>query len=118
KTERKPRPMPTLEQFADNRRLRIRRDSCGEAIIAGKPRNASRPEYQSHIYDNGDERFGVCLLCPTVGKWNNAAKRLLAIGLELVQNGDTEGTLLFTPDDRKKAKAAIREAGIKTRRTM
>jgi len=108
----------TLEQFADNYRLKVRRDSCGDAIIPGKPRNAARLEDRSHIFENGDGRLGVCLRCLTPGKWTYAKQRLTKAGFEVLQDGDTEGTLLFDPSDRPQAKAAIREAGIKARRIL
>jgi hypothetical protein len=110
--------MTTIEQFADDNRIKLRKDSCGEIVIPGKPRNATRPEDQSHIFENGDGRFGVCLLFPTPGKWTYTKQRLTKAGFEVKQNGDAEGTLLFDPSDRQQAKAAIREAGIKTRRTL
>jgi len=112
----------TVEQFAKQYRVKMRRDSCGEEIIPGKKFCRDMPdrmEYRSHVYDHGDgARFGVCLLFTSVGKWHNAAKRLLAAGFTLKQNGDTEGTLLFDPTNATQAKAALKGAGVKTRRKL
>jgi hypothetical protein len=95
----------TLEQFAEQYRVRIRRDSCGEEIISGKKFCHDMPkrvEYHSHIYDNGDGRFGVCLLSLTPGKWTHAKKRVFADGFTLGQDGDTEGRLTSIPPMRSR----------------
>jgi hypothetical protein len=108
-----------IKQFAESYPVKTRRDNCGEEIIPGKQWQkdmSERKDYRCHVYDNGDGRFGVCLLLGTVGKWNNAKKRLLVAGFALGQSGDTEGTLLFSPADTRQARAAIKEAGIRTRK--
>ena len=105
-----------LEEFATKYRLRTRRDSCGEPIIPGKPRKALRPEDRSHIYDNGDGRFGLTLIMGTAKKWNSRRKQAQAAGFEVAQNGDAEGSLLFDPGNSAQAKLAIKLAGVRERR--
>jgi hypothetical protein len=44
----------TVQEFAGQYRLRVRRDTCGEEIISGKKFCKDMPdrlEYRSHIYD-------------------------------------------------------------------
>ena len=60
----------------------------------------------------------MCLLLGSVKRWNNAKRYLLAEGFELHQDGETEGTLLFDPDDPCQADAAIRAAGIARRKNV
>jgi hypothetical protein len=108
-----------IKEFAEKHNVNVRRDTCGEEIIPGKPRKAERVEDRSHVYDHGDgKRFAVCLLFASGRRWVNAKRRLLALGFELRQQGDTEGTLLFDPENEGMAKAALREAGVKKRRVM
>jgi hypothetical protein len=99
---------PTLEKFARTHNLRraVLRDSCGEQlIILGKPPKP-RPEDCSHIFDNGDGRLGVSILVNSARAWRAAKDKLIPLGFELHQNGDTEGTLLFDPENEAQSKAA------------
>ena len=105
----------TIEQFAQTFSVNVRRDSCGESIIPGKPRKEKRPEDRSHIflYSEDEKTFGVLLTFSTARRWNSVRERLVAAGFTLGQKGDREGTLLFDPTDSRQANAAIREAGIR-----
>ena len=104
-----------ISEFASKQRLRVRLDSCGEAIIPGRPRSAPRPEDRNHIYEHSQTRLGIYLRL-TPKAWGYAKKRLLIKGLELRQDGDSEGTLLFDPENPSEARAAIRETGARERR--
>lgn len=115
----------TIQEFAEQNRVRVRRDSCGEEIIPGRPRNATRQEDRSHIYQHSDDGklFGLCYVQPlpypsSVGKYRNAQKRLLAAGFTQQQNGDAEGIFLFDPTNDEQAKIALREAGIRINRPL
>ena len=115
--------MMTISEFAEQYRVKTRKDSCDESIIPGKPRKTKWVEDACHIYENGDEQFGLCLMNPlpypeTKAKYSNAKKRLLAAGFIQGQDGDSEGTFLFNPANAVQAKLAIREAGIKIRRKI
>ncbi|HKF05450.1 MAG TPA: hypothetical protein VKB49_24240 [Candidatus Sulfotelmatobacter sp.] len=108
-----------LTEFAERFRVKTKVDSCGEQIIPGKPYKTRRPEDRNQIFDYGDdEHFGVSLLLTTARQWGNAAKRLLAVGMTVLQEGDTEGTLLFDPANASQVRAAPKEAGIKRRRVL
>lgn len=90
----------TLTRFAEHRRLKIRRDECGDRIISGRRGD--------HIYDMGDGRLAVCLMFPTKMRWTYAKKKLRGAGFIVRQDGDTEGTATFDPDDGAQARLAIR----------
>jgi len=88
-----------IGNFAEQHNVRVRLDSCGESVIPG--RGKGRVEERHHIYENGDERFGVCLQFDSAKKFGNARRRLLALGFQPRQTGDREGTLLFDPSNRE-----------------
>lgn len=50
------------------------------------------------------------------GWWANRRRSAIAAGMQLDQDGDTEGSLIFDPTDAKQALAAIRISGCKQRR--
>lgn len=104
---------PLIERFAEQYRLKVRRDSCGDEIIPGKPHKADRPEDRNHIYEHSDGRLGVYLSFPSARSWNARRTTALAAGFVLNQNAQTEGTLLFSPENEQQARLAIRLAGIK-----
>jgi hypothetical protein len=108
----------TIQQFAEQYHVKVRRDSCGEEIIPGKPRNAKRQEDRRHIFQHSDDGklFGVYVHFNSGRAFGFALRRLLAAGFTPAQIGDTEGTMLFNPSDVDEAKAAIQEAGIRISR--
>jgi hypothetical protein len=108
----------TVQDFATQNRLTTKKDSCGEIVIPGRPRNAARAEDRCRIFEYGSGKFGICLLMGTVGKWNNRKKAALGTGFTLGQDGDSEGTLLFDPQDAKQAKLAIKLVGAKEKRRV
>lgn len=89
----------TLEKFAQDHRVRLRRDQCGEQIVSGRA---------GHVYDTADGlRFGVLLMFNSPRKWNSAKKKLEAGGFTIRQDADCEGTALFCPSNMDQAKTAI-----------
>ncbi len=108
----------TIQEFEEQYRLTTKKDSCGEVVIAGRPRDAARAEDRCHIFEHGNGKFGICLLMGTVGKWNNRKKTAQGEGFTLGQDGDTEGTLLFDPQDTKQSKLAIRLVGAREKRRV
>ena len=110
-----------ISAFSEKYRVRTKRDSCGDPIIPGNARPKDMPqrvEYASHIYENGDGRFGLCLLFETKIRWTYAKKSLEDAGFLIRQNGDTEGTALFDPDNWKQARLAIKLARIRNRKIL
>ncbi|MGD0921688.1 MAG: hypothetical protein ABSA70_08010 [Terriglobia bacterium] len=86
-----------------------KRDECGEAVISGK---------LGQIYEHGAGKFGCMVLGKSVRYWNAARRRLSALGCRVIQNGDTEGTALFDPQDNSQVKVAIGLIGAKQRRRV
>jgi len=107
----------TIEEFALKHNLRTKADSCGEAlVILGKP--PRRPEDCSHIFYFGDGTFGLTLLLASGLLWNNAKKRLLGLGFEVHQDGESDGVLTFDPGNPAHVKAALKAAGILARKNV
>jgi hypothetical protein len=110
--------MNGLEHFTETRRVRARRDGCGESIIPGKLRARDVPlrlEYSSHIYEHGDGRFGVLLMFESKRRWGSARRKLAAVGFEVRQDGDAEGTALFDPSNAMQVRLALKLARIRSR---
>ena len=98
--------------------LHLRKDSCGDPIIVGRPPKPARAEDSNHIFDNSDGRLGVSIFCRSKAAWTGMKKRLLDAGLELHQNGDIEGTLLFHAENEVQAAAAIKAVGARRRKQL
>ena len=101
--------MMDLMSLAAANRLRVRRDEGGSRIISGK---------NGHLWDHGAGLFAVTLLDLTRRKWTHRKKLCLKAGMELHQDGDFEGTLLFDPEDSEQVKVALSVAGVKKRRQL
>ena len=99
--------------FAEKYRLRVRRDECGDPIVVGK---------LGELYQHDDGLVGLVLMSPNGDdpKLDNTLRsrmrKALREGLELVQQGDYESSLLFNPQDHAQAKLAIRLVGVKPKR--
>jgi hypothetical protein len=100
-----------LENWAVEQNLKVRRDSCGEPLIV--PGNPRRSEDISHIYQHSPDVLGLVLLYDTPTLWSNAKKKLTGLGFTVHQDGDTEGVLLFNPENQTQVTAAIKTAGLK-----
>lgn len=111
----------TIRDFATQNNLRLRRDSAGDLIVAGRRTADDMPkqrEYANHIYDGfADDRLGVCLSFRSKRKWNATRRTLELAGCLLKQNSDTEGCLTFDPTNAEQVQAVIKAAGLKARRT-
>jgi len=88
----------TVEVFAEQHKLRLRRDECGEQFI---------PCRRGQIFDNGDGRLGVMILNDSPRGWGNARRAVEAAHFDITQNGEEEGTALFNPADRRQVKVAF-----------
>jgi hypothetical protein len=111
-----------IKEFAAKYHVRTKRDSCGEDIVAGSVRPKDMParvEYAAHVYDHGDgKRFGLLLLFQSKPKWTYAKKKLVAAGFTIKQDGDTEGTALFDPENCAQVDVAFRVAHIRVRKEL
>jgi hypothetical protein len=54
----------------------------------------------------------------TKAKWTYAKKKLTAGGFTIRQDGDTEGTALFNPEDKAQGRLALKIAGARVRREL
>jgi hypothetical protein len=108
-------PAPVLSQlrtFAEQHRLRLRRDEDGRLIIPGR---------HGQLYDWEDgARLAVMVIGEHVTSrhWGNRRRACLMAGMDLIQDGDAEGTLRFDPTDRAAARTAIRAVGAYRRRQL
>ncbi len=99
-----------LHQFAAKHRLKVVTDKDdGTSIIRGQT---------GHVYEFDEHCLGVMYLSTNVAKTNNRRKACEAVGMEVVQDGDTEFAVVFGPDNPKQAALAIRVAGCKRRRIL
>ncbi|HET9406021.1 MAG TPA: hypothetical protein VFO39_02175 [Candidatus Sulfotelmatobacter sp.] len=110
-----------LESFATKYKLKLKRslDDNGEYVINGK---------SGQIYEYSDCELAVCFTpglnkdrgigtwCPR--RWSNLKRSALATGMTLRQNGDSEGSLSFDPDNRQQAKLAIKIAAVRPKRVL
>lgn len=92
----------TIDDFATKHRLQTRRDDLGELIVRCR---------HGQIYEYNNERLGVMFLLKSAIKWNNRRKECEAAGMKVIQDGDTEGTLLFDPENKAQARVAMRSVG-------
>jgi hypothetical protein len=93
----------TLAGFAEQYRLRVKRDECGDLVIRGK---------FGYLYELDAGRFGIVLESPADNGHSDKTlrarkRRAIAAGFLLRQEGDCEAVLLFDPWDAKQAALAV-----------
>jgi hypothetical protein len=114
----------TITEFATQRRLKTRREDCGDfidVIITGN---------QGQIYEVSldGSKFGVMFMPPKTAtepwgrwcpkRWGNFRRAGIAAGMTILQNGDSEGCLQFDPTDKAQSTLAIRIAGVRPKRRV
>ncbi len=105
--------MENLAQFAERKRLRIKRSEVGELMIPGRI---------GHLYEHDCGVFGLMLISPNGDdpKLDNTLRskmrKALREGLELHQRGDYESSFLFDAENKQHARLAIRLIGCKRKR--
>jgi len=105
------RDVDPIQAFATRNRLKTRVDDDGTRIIPGK---------YGHIfeYDTGQLAVMVIPDPPRKNYWTFSRTKLLEAGFVLLQNGDSEGSALFSPDDAEQTKLAIQVSGVKRKRRV
>jgi len=100
-----------LRHFAAAHRLNTSLDECGEIIIRGR---------RGQIYGYGASRLGVMFFPNTYRprQWGVHRRAATSAGMILVQNGDSEGCLVFVPEAPGHAELALKIAGVKKRRQI
>ena len=100
-----------IEQFAEQHRVRVTKDECGDPIIRGRVD-------ESNIYEYCPTELGVAFLTsakksPRTLLWNKFQSACLGAGMTLRQQGDAEGCFSFDPTNETQAKIALK--GIRVR---
>ena len=99
--------MTSIENFADQHRLRITRDACGDPNVQGRLyRDAVISEFD-------DSHLAMCWLTDgkataRTGLFNRVRHACLAAGMRRHQAGDAEGIFVFDPEDPVQARLAIK----------
>jgi hypothetical protein len=110
----------TIETFAQANGLRTKRDSDGLPTVPGR---------LGHVYEGfSDGMLGACFLPPPTPKdrsgkwtpkaWGNFRRAGLAVGMTLLQSGDSEGCLLFDPTNLEHVRLVRKALGLKVRRRL
>jgi hypothetical protein len=98
-----------IEAFAEAERLRVRRDEDNTRIIPGK---------DGHVWQYDEDTLAVTLLELKPRAWTLRKQACLAVGMEVTQDGDNEGTCLFDPTDSEQVRVALKVAQAKRKRVL
>lgn len=104
-----------IKTFAAKHNLKTKTDACGDTIIPGK--HGQLYDHEDHEDHEDGERFAV-IHSTTPRKWGFTRTECLAAGMELHQDGDNEGTLLFDPNNLQHVKVAIRAASCRVKKQL
>jgi hypothetical protein len=104
----------TLQQFAENHRLKVTRDTCGDAIIQG------RLYKDANISEHDDGKLCMCWLTEEsrAKKFNSVKRECLAAGMTIAQEGDDEAIFLFDGANAQQAKLAITSIRAKVKKVL
>lgn len=98
------------KEFAHKHSLRVRRSRQDDTDnVVGK---------HGEIYEYDEDKLAVMIMPhpPRRGLWVRCRANFLALGMNVVQNGDQEGSATFDPANPEQAKAAIQ--AIRTKRVQ
>ena len=108
-----------IHKFAENNRMKVTHDECGDAIIAGR---------QGQLYPYTESEMGVMFLPPKTKEdscgrwcpklWGNFKRAAALIGMVLTQDGDSEGCLSFDPQNAEQVKLAVKIAKVRIRKKL
>jgi hypothetical protein len=118
----------TIEKFAEKYGLKTRTDEDGTTIIPGKKHRLFVGKWKgklgsslNHIYEHDkgvlavmigfDGRNRAAMWEARKVMWRNA-------GMEMLQDGDWEGSAIFDPENGRQRTLAIKTAGVKPKRVM
>ncbi len=104
----------TIQQFAEKHRLKITRDTCGDAIIQG------RLYKDANISEHDAGKLCMCWLTKEsrTAKFNSVKRECLVAGMTIAQEGDNEAIFLFEPQNDAQAKLAIKSIRAKVKRVL
>ena len=92
------------KKFCEDNHLRYAVDDCHNPISPTKRRS-----YQDHLYWTGNEEIGVFVERESKAKYKHLKEKLIKLGCELNQDGDTEGTFFISQDKVSDVAQLIRE---------
>lgn len=98
-----------MKAFAKTRQLTTKRDEDNTITVPGPI---------GHIWKYGTKRLAITFLDLTTRQWATIRRACVKTGMELQQEGDYEGTLLFDPKNTKQVRAALKVTGLKKKRKM
>jgi hypothetical protein len=93
------------KEFAIKHRLRIRMLD-DERVIPCRSKSATGRDL-THICRHDDSLLMAVWFGNSARRWGNVSRAVLAAGCLRWQDGDSEGSVLFDPLDRRQAKAII-----------
>ncbi len=98
-----------LERWAKRHRLCSKRDDDGTEIVSGR---------HGQIYKYDAQHLGAMVIhgYHRARYWTSARKRLAAVGMMLVQNGDAEGAAIFDPADPRQSRTAVQVIGVRRKK--
>ncbi len=103
-----------IERFAKERRLKTAKQNCGDFI------EITIPGRQGQIYEYDDQTLAVMFFpakrAPKT--YGNFKRKALPLGMTLLQDGDSEGCLSFSPKDKEQVKLAIQIGKVRAKRQM
>ncbi len=105
--------MTSIEHFANQHRLRVKRDEGRDLII---------PARLGHLYKHDGGILGLMLASPNGddprldSTLRSRMRKALREGLELHQRGDHESTFVFNPENKQHARLAIQLVGARKKR--
>ncbi len=105
--------MTSIEHFANQHRLRTKRDEVKDLIIPGR---------LGHLYEHEGGVLALMLASPNGddprldSTLRSRMRKALREGLELHQRGDYESTFVFDPENKQHARLAIQLVGARKKR--
>jgi hypothetical protein len=104
--------MNTIQALANRYRLK----TC----IDREDRTTIIPGKLGHLYEVDDRLLGVMVMPLTDRKhhWSRIRAKLRAAEFVILQNGDTEGSASFNPDNPAQARLAIKAVGAEKKRAV
>jgi len=98
-----------LERFAERHRLRVQR-VCNDGHKIRTKSDPFIPGSYGQLYAWDETQMCAMIFGPraTVGVWRNRLRAGVAVGMEVLQHGDGEGTLRFDPTNEMQVKVALK----------
>ena len=91
------------KKFCEDNHLRYAVDECYNPISPTKRRSC-----EDHLYWTGTENIGVFVERDSKAKYKHLKQKLLNLGCELNQDGDTEGTFYISRENVSNVAQLIR----------